>query len=136
MTFILDTNVVSEVRFGDRMDARVRAWLENVPEHECHLSAITVFELAHGVARIERRDSAQGRRLREWFERQIVAYEARILPIDLPVARETARLHVPDPRPERDAFIAATAIVHGMTVVTRSVADFSPLGVPVVNPWE
>jgi predicted nucleic acid-binding protein len=94
------------------------------------------MELEQGVLMIERRDPAQGRVLRTWLESQVMpAFDDRVLPIDAAVARRCASLHVPRTRGERDALIAATALVHGMAVVTRNVADFEPTGVAVINPW-
>ena len=85
---------------------------------------------------MERRNAEQGAVLRRWLEGEVLsAFEGRILPIDAPIARRSAALHVPDPRPERDALIAATALVHGLTVVTRNTADFEPTGVALLNPW-
>jgi predicted nucleic acid-binding protein len=95
------------------------------------------MEIDLGILRIERRDAAQGARLRAWMEGRVMPeFARRILAVDSQVARRCAGLHVPDPRPERDAFIAATALVHGMTIVTRNVTDFLHTGAPVVNPWE
>ena len=137
--YVLDTNVVSElrkVRLG-KADARVAAWTESVDASDLFLSAITIMELELGVLAIERKDSAQGTVLRAWLEQQVLPeFAARTLPIDTAVAQRCARLHVPDRRGERDALIAATALVHGMTVVTRNRADFEPTGVGIVNPWE
>jgi predicted nucleic acid-binding protein len=100
------------------------------------LSAITVMELELGTLLAERRDAVQGAMLRSWLNGQVLpAYLGRILVVDVQVAVRCAALHVPDRRSERDALIAATALVHGMTVVTRNVADFAPTGVPVLNPW-
>ena len=137
--FILDTNVISELRkAGDgKADANVVAWLSSVDAGALCLSAITLMEIELGVLRIERRDPVQGARLRAWVDRRILPeFADRTLPVDLAVALRCAPLHVPDPRPERDAFIAATALVHGMTIVTRNLADFASIGVPLVNPWE
>ena len=137
--FVLDTNVISELRRArtGRADARVVAWVEAQPAGTLHLSAITVLELEMGVLALERRDPTQGVRLRAWLEGQVLpAFAGRVLAVDLAVARRCAALHVPDPRPERDALIAATALVHGLTVATRNVADFQPTGVAVLNPWE
>ena len=137
--FILDTNVISELRkAGDgKADANVVAWLSSVDAGSLYLSAITLMEIELGVLRIERRDPVQGARLRAWVDRRILPeFADRTLPVDLAVALRCAPLHVPDPRPERDAFIAATALVHGMTIVTRNLADFAPIGVPLVNPWD
>lgn len=137
MSFILDTNVVSELRKPvQRIDAGVRSWARATPSHVMYLSVVSVMEIALGVARLERRDTQQGTTLRHWFdERVLAAFASRILPVDLPVARQAAALHIPDPRPDRDALIAATGLVHGFTVVTRNEADFAPMEVPIVNPW-
>jgi predicted nucleic acid-binding protein len=136
--FILDTNVVSElrkIRFG-KADAKVSAWAERVDAASLYLSAITILELELGIAKMERRDAAQGAILRKWLETQVLPeFTARILPVDTAVARRCAALHVPDRRSERDALIAATGLVHGMAVVTRNVADFAPTGVGVLDPW-
>lgn len=137
--FLLDTNVVSELRKAGagKADANVVAWASSVPYGSLFVSAITVLELESGILHRERRDAAQAALLREWLENHVLpAFHDRILPIDTAVARRCARLHVPDPRTERDALIAATALVHGMTVVTRNVGDFQPTGVPLLNPWE
>ena len=101
------------------------------------LSVITILELEKGVLAVERRDVAQGRMLRIWLDGPVLAaFADRILPIDMTVARRCAPLHVPDPRPERDTLIAATALVHGLTVVTRNEADFNASAVPLLNPWK
>ena len=137
--FILDTNVISELRkAGDgKADANVIAWLSSVDAGSLYLSAITLMEIELGVLRIERRDPLQGARLRAWVDQRILPeFADRTLPVDLAVALRCAPLHVPNPRPERDAFIAATALVHGMTIVTRNLADFATIGVPLVNPWD
>jgi len=137
VTFLLDTNVVSELRkHPDRVDPGVRAWAEVISPHLMHVSVISIMEIEIGVARAERRDPEQGKALRAWLSNQVMpAFDGRILPVDLAVARSAAARHVPDPRPERDCLIAATGDVHGLTVVTRNVADFEPLGVAVTNPW-
>ncbi len=136
---LLDTNVVSElrkVRLGTA-DRNVTAYAARLDAADLYLSAITVMELELGVSLLERRDAAQGARIRLWLEKQVLPeFADRILAIDETVARRCGRLHVPDKRSERDAFIAATAIVHGMTVVTRNVADFQATGVRLLNPWE
>ncbi|MBT9588372.1 type II toxin-antitoxin system VapC family toxin [bacterium] len=133
--FVLDTNVVSELR-KSRADKRVVSWAASVPVGGLFLSAITILELESGVLLAERRDVLQGAALRQWLENSVIpAFKDRVLSVDTAVARHCARLHVPDPRAERDALIAATALVHGMTVVTRNVTDFAPTGVPLLNPW-
>jgi toxin FitB len=137
--FLLDTNVISELRkAGDgKADANVIAWLSSMDATTFYLSAVTLMEIELGVLRIKRRDPAQGARLRAWMDHHILPeFADRTLPVDTAVALRCAPLHVPDPRPERDAFIAATALAHGMTVVTRNVADFAPTGVPLLNPWD
>ena len=136
--FLLDTNVVSELRKirTSKGDRNVAAWEAGVPSAALYISAVTVFELERGVRLSERKDKIFGARLRMWLDEQVLpSFADRILPVDLHVARRCAALHVPDPRPDRDAFIAATALVHGMTVVTRNTADFEPTGAPVLNPW-
>jgi predicted nucleic acid-binding protein len=139
MMYVLDTNVLSElrkVRLG-KADVNVAAWSESVDAADLFLSAITIMELELGVLSIERKDATQGAVLRRWLERQVLPeFSERILPVDTAVAQRCARLHVPNKRNERDALIAATALVHGMTVVTRNVADFEPSGVAIANPWE
>ena len=139
MMYVLDTNVLSElrkVRLGET-DANVTAWAESVDAADLFVSAITIMELELGVLSIERKDAAQGAMLRSWLEQHVLPeFSERTLPIDTAVALRCARLRVPDKRCERDALIAATALVHGMTVVTRNVADFKPTGVTIVNPWE
>ncbi|HVY33778.1 MAG TPA: type II toxin-antitoxin system VapC family toxin [Caulobacteraceae bacterium] len=136
--YILDTNVVSELRKArtGKADARVVRWTDSVDAAVLYLSVITVMELEAGVLQIERRDAPQGAGLRAWLEEQVLpGFAGRILPIDAAVARRCARLHVPDPRADRDALIAATALIHGMTVVTRNTADFEATGALLLNPW-
>ena len=136
--FLLDTNVISELRKGQkgRADASVLKWASSVLNSLMFLSTVSIMELETGVLQMERRDPAQGRALRAWLHGQILPqFEGRILGVDLAVTLHCATLHVPNPRPYRDAFIAATGIVHGMTVVTRNVADFAGTGVAVLNPW-
>ena len=136
--FLLDTNVVSELRkVGDgRADARVVAWISRHDAAGFYISAVTLMELEIGILRIERRDGVQGELLRRWMDRHVVPeFQERTLPVDSAVALKCARLHVPDPRSERDALIAATALVHGMTVVTGNLSDFEATGVAAIDPW-
>lgn len=139
MMYVLDTNVLSElrkVRLG-KADTNVTAWTESVDAADLFVSAITIMELELGVLSIERKDAAQGAMLRMWLAQHVLPeFSGRTLAIDTAVAQRCARLHVPDKRGERDALIAATALVHGMAVATRNVADFKPTGVSIVNPWE
>ena len=136
--FLLDTNVVSElrkIRLG-KADARVAHWADSVDATDLYLSVITIQELEIGVLLAERRDPSQGAVFRAWLNAHVLpAFSGRILVVDTAVAQRSARLHVPDPRSVRDALIAATALVHGMTVVTRNVADFEPSKVAIVDPW-
>jgi len=136
--FLLDTNVISELRkLGDgKTDGRVAAWISSRDAASFYISALTLMELEIGILRIERRDVGQGERLRTWMDRHVLPeFLERTLPVDSAVALKCARLHVPDPRAERDALIAATALVYGMTVVTGNVADFRTTGAEVVDPW-
>ncbi len=138
MMYVLDTNVVSELRKikAGKAEANVVAWTESVDAADLFVSAITIMELELGVLAIERKDATQGALLRTWMEQHVLPeFSGRTLPIDTAVALRCARLHVPDKRGERDALIAATALVHGMTVVTRNVADFQSTGVSILNPW-
>lgn len=137
MTYLLDTNVLSELRKPERAaDPRVRRWVASRRPSELFLSVITVLAIEIGIARLERRDRAQGQRIRAWLVDDVLdSFAGRILPVDLAVARRAAYLHVPDPRPERDVLIAATAAERDMTIVTRNVSDFEGSGVPLVDPW-
>lgn len=136
--YLLDTNIISELRKAKsgKADKNVKAWAKSVSATSMFLSVITVLELETGILLIERRDSKQGAMLRTWLDGHVLpAFSGRILAIDVAVAQRCAKLHVPNPRADRDALIAATALVHGMTVVTRNVADFEPTGVEIFNPW-
>lgn len=137
--YLLDTSLVSELRKAksERIDRNVVRWMRLNPLDGMFLSVVTLLELETGVLRVERRDPAQGIRFRTWLDGAILrTFGSRVLPVDSAVARRCAALHVPDRRPDRDAFIAATALVHGLTVVTRNVKDFAPMGVALLNPWE
>ena len=136
--YLLDTNVVAELRIAKsrKADQKVLAWANRVSPGSLFLSVITVLELEAGTLLMERRDPTQGAVLRFWLNTHVFpAFRDSILSVDTAVAQRCARLHVPDPRPDRDTLIAATALVHGMTVVTRNVDDFVPTGVNVLNPW-
>jgi predicted nucleic acid-binding protein len=134
--FLLDTNVVSEFRRPERADKNVRAWASNTPAELNAISVVTVLELERGILLTERRDAMQGAILRRWLQHEVLTPLAtRILAIDAAIARQCARLHVPDPRPERVALIAATALTHRLTVVTRDAVDFVQMGVALLNPW-
>lgn len=135
--YLLDTNVVSELRRAAKANRHVLAWANDTPANTLFVSAITILELEYGVLLVERRDEAQGATLRSWLDGQVMpSFADRVLAVDVTVARRCARLHVPAPRSERDALIAATAWVYGFTVVTRNVRDFAGTGVEMLNPWQ
>ena len=135
--YLLDTNVVSELRKKPgRIDANVLAWSEGVHPLDQYLSVVTLQELETGVLLLERHDPLQAKMLRHWLEATVrPAFAKRILPVTQEVALRNAQLHVPNPQTYRDSLIAATALVHGLIVVTRNVSDFEPTGVRVINPW-
>lgn len=134
--YLIDTNVLSELRRRERTHPKVAAWADSVPASDLYLSVITILEIEAGTLLLSRRDAAQGAVLRAWINDKVLpAFAGRILDIDTKVAQRCASLHVPDPRAERDALIAATALVHRMRVVTRNAGDFLPMGVDVLNPW-
>ena len=135
--FLLDTNVIFELRRPDKADRSVVSWANEVPVANFFMSVVSILEIELGARLIERRDAAQGAILRTWINDQVlVRFEGRILAIDTIVAQRCAQLHVPNPRAERDALVAATALVHGLTIVTRNVGDFEPTGVQLLNPWD
>ena len=136
--YLLDTNVISELRKSadGRINKGVQSWAEAIFPELMFISAITILELEIGVLQIERRDKKQGAVLRSWLNRNVLpAFSERVLPVDLAVAQRCASLHVPNPKSERDAMIAASAIENRMTIITRNVSDFSQSGVKVFDPW-
>jgi predicted nucleic acid-binding protein len=134
--YVLDTNVVSELRRPDRAHPAVAAWARSSLFSSFFLSAITILEIEVGILRVGRRDPAAAAIFRRWIDNSIFPnFDGRILPINTAVAARCAALHVPDPRPERDAFIAATALIHGFTIATRNTADFAATGAQLFNPW-
>ena len=137
--FLLDTNVISELRKvrAGKADASVTAWARTIAVGSLFLSVIVIQELEIGVLLAERRDPAKGAILRTWLDDHVLpSFSGRILPVDTVVARRSAALHVPHLRPVRDGLIAATGLIHGMTVATRNLADFAPTGVLLLNPWQ
>ena len=137
--WLLDTNVISETRKirSGKADANVARWISGKDTAAMFISVITLQELETGVLRIEKKDAARGSILREWLEWSVrPAFAGRILPVDEKVALKSAQLQVPDPKPAMDCLLAATALVHGLTLVTRNVRDFEGSGVRLVNPWE
>jgi hypothetical protein len=137
MKYLLDTNVISEMRKLHRANSSVRRWEASVDARDMYLSVITVFEAEMGILRLDRKDKRQAQILRTWLHTRILpAFADRMVPMDANVALTSARFHVPNPCSLRDSFIAASALVHDMTVVTRNVADFKPTGAMVLNPWD
>ena len=137
--YLLDTNIISELRKAKsgKADKKVVAWANSISATSLFISAITVLELETGILLVERRDSKQGAVLRSWMDAHVLpAFSGRVLVVDTAVAQRCAQLHVPDPSSDRDSIIAATALVHGMTIVTRNVKDFEPTGVETINPWK
>jgi predicted nucleic acid-binding protein len=135
--YVLDTNVISELRQGKpNQSIDVRAWAADKPMSQLFISAITVLELEKGVMALERRSPPQGGALRVWLDGVKTSFEGRILPFTENTASVCAGLHVPDPKSERDAMIAASALEHRMTVVTRNTADFVGTGVKLINPFQ
>lgn len=137
--YLLDTNVISELRKAKsgKANTNLIAWAHTAPVSSQFLSCITILELELGVLRLEQRDQRQGAVLRAWLEERVLpALAGRVLPVDINVAQSCARLHVTDQRSERDALIAATALVHGMTVVTRNTEGFRLTGVALISPWD
>lgn len=134
--FVLDTNVISELRRKGKADRNVAAWAEGAGNSNLYLSVITILEVQIGALSMLRKDAIQGRFLQDWIDNKILpGFAGRILPLDTKAVLCCARLHVPDRRSERDAMIAATAIAHDMTVVSRNIADFVQTGVKLCNPW-
>jgi len=138
MNYLLDTNVISELRKAgsDKIDLNVKRWAKQTTGSALFLSVISILELEMGVLLIERKDRIQGEVLRSWLQNHVLpAFRDRVLNIDHTIALRCAALHVPDRRSDRDALIAATALVHGMYVVTRNLDDFANTGVKIINPW-
>ncbi|ABW32856.1 type II toxin-antitoxin system VapC family toxin [Acaryochloris marina] len=136
--FLLDTNVISELRkvASRKANKQVEIWATSTPGEQTYISAISVFEIERGVLLTERRDKKQGQVLRLWLTDHVLNnYAERIIPISTSIAIRTAQLHVPDPMPAYDALIAATALEHGLTLVTRNTNDFQGTGVKLLNPW-
>lgn len=134
--FLLDTNVVSELRKRERCDAGVASWFGEQRDEELYLCVLTVGELRRGILLLRRRDAEQARRLARWLDQLVEGWSTRILPVDERAAELWAELMVPSPRPVVDALLGATALRHDLTLVTRNVADLDGSGVPVLNPFE
>lgn len=136
MSFLLDTNVITELRKGARADAGVRSWFDDVAAEDLHLSVVVVGELRQGIERVRKRDPRSAANLERWLQVLVEDYAARILPVDMNVADLWGRLNVPDPLPAIDGFLAATALVHDLTLVTRDVRGVRGTGVPTLNPFK
>lgn len=137
--YLLDTNIISESRklATSRIDPHAARWFAQVDVETTFVSAMTIFELERGVRQMERRNAKQGSVLRRWLDDQIITtYEHRTLPLSRAVALICAGLHIPDPKSERDAWIAATAIDAELTLASRNVGDFASMGVGLINPFE
>jgi len=136
LSYLLDTNVISELRKGERGDVNVARWYESLAEDEVFLSVLTIGELRRGVELIRRRDSTSAERLDAWLANVSSEHSDRILPVDAAVAERWGRLNVPDPVPVVDGLLAATALIHGFTLATRNVKDVEGTGVSCVNPFD
>jgi toxin FitB len=137
--YLLDTNVLSELRKLDskNCNANVKAWFSTCKPSQLFTSVICLLEVERGILQVARKDAAQAKRLRHWFDTYLIpGMQERTLPVTQAIASLCAALHVPDPKPEMDALIAATARVHGFTLVTRNTKDFEPMGARCINPWD
>jgi predicted nucleic acid-binding protein len=135
VSYLVDTNVISEVRKGSRCDPAVAAWWAEVPATEIFLSVLTIGEIRKGIENLRRRDVRSAIALENWLSRVIRGQDNRILGVDLDIVEEWGRMNVPDPLPAIDSLIAATAKVHGLTLVTRNIPDMARTGVDALNPW-
>lgn len=135
MSYLLDTNVISELRKGKRADANVRAWFSELADEEIFLSVLTIGEIRRGVENMRRRDPESAAALDSWLARLGEAHRERILPVDRAIAEEWGRMNMPDPLPAVDGLLAATAKVVGLTFATRNIADVEGSGVELVDPF-
>lgn len=135
MSFLLDTNVLSELRKKERGHPGVARWFGSIDEDEIYVSVVVVGEIRRGIEAIRRRDRSAGLVLDRWLKRVITTHASRILTVDMAVAEQWGRLNVPDPLPVVDGLLAATAHVHGLTLVTRNTKDIERTGVPFLNPF-
>lgn len=135
MTYLIDTNVVSEVRKGERCAPNVAAWYASIDDADIFLSVLVLGEIRKGIERVKIDDPKRAKALEKWMATLATSYSDRILPIDLVVAEEWGRMSVKRPVPTIDSLLAATAKVHGLMLVTRNIADVADLGVAVLNPF-
>jgi hypothetical protein len=135
LSYLLDTNVISELRKGERADPSVSTWFAGLADDEIFLSVLTIGEIRRGVENVRRRDPGSAAALESWLSRLNEAHSDRIVPVDRAVAEEWGRMGVPDPLPVIDGLLAATAKALGLTFVTRNVADVEGTGVELLNPF-
>jgi predicted nucleic acid-binding protein len=136
VSYLVDTNVISEVRKDSRCNAAVAAWWSRTPAEEIFVSVLTIGEVRNGIERVRRRDFRAAAALEKWLVRVVRNQEGRILDVDLEIAQEWGRLNAPNPLPAVDGLLAATAKVHGMTLVTRNISHIAQTGVDSLNPWQ
>jgi predicted nucleic acid-binding protein len=136
LNYLIDTNIISEVRKGERCDANVARWYASVPDDALYLSVLVAGEIRKGVELLRTRDTAQARALEKWLAAVGKAFRERILPIDAAIAEEWGRMNAKRPLPVIDGLLAATAKLHRMTLVTRNMLDMAGLDVKLVNPFE
>jgi hypothetical protein len=135
LSYLVDTNVISELRKGERADSAVRSWFANLDDKEIFLSALTIGEIRQGIESIRRRDQKAAAALDSWLGRLHQAYGDRIVGVDHLVAEEWGRMNVPDPLPAIDGLLAATAKVTGLTLATRNLADVRQTGIDLIDPF-
>ena len=135
MSFLVDTNVVSELRKGRRANAKVRDWLQSVDEAALYLSVLVIGELRQGIEGLRRRDPSAAANLDRWLQELVQRHTDRVLPVDAAVADRWGRLNIPDPVSAVDGMLAATALVHSLTLVTRNVRDIQRTGVRYIDPF-
>ena len=136
MSYLLDTNVISELRKGERANPGVTSWFAGVPSDALYLSVLVIGELGKGIARLRRRDPVSAAHLERWQERLVASFTHRILPVSLDVAELWGGLQAGGPLPVIDSLLAATAEHHGLTLVTRNVGDMASTGVALLNPFD
>jgi predicted nucleic acid-binding protein len=136
MAYLLDTNVVSELRKGNRCETAVREWFDGLDDNDAYLSVLVVGEIERGIERIRKRDPNSATRLRRWLSNLSTQFESRILPVTLPIARTWGKMGTPNPIPTVDGLLAATAHVHGLILATRNVSHVESLDIEWVNPFD
>lgn len=136
MSYLVDTNVISELRKKERANSGVRAWFSGLEEDEIYLSVLTLGEIRRGIENVARRDPESGSHLTQWLARIVMGFEGRIVPIDATIAEEWGRMNVPDPLPVVDGLLAATAKIRGMTLATRNISDVAGTGIDLIDPFD